>query len=338
MNRVELLDAARVAVATDREKLYGAPGEHFTLVAALWSADLGITLTAVDVVRLLVFFKGARSKANPRHADSWVDVAGYAALGGELTAQPRREPESAAARPPEPAIDFEMLAGPDGGAPSPMSGATPQADPKASTISCAQASTPRPGTAGVVDSCGECDHPALAPAIVGQDQEEAAPPYLPGFVDWDALAELVLDGAAVEDVAREHGVSRTWLSDRVDVVLAEAIAPGPDSNENDEIADGEGLASEPTVIPGAAAGHDPEVGAGAPPPDRPSASSPLPVIEATCDAAAAPLPGEEPIPGARPDTDPDPVEDQEPPAPPLPAELVEEPAPIVAGGGRRHVA
>ena len=33
---------------------------------------------------MMVLLKVARIKGNAQHADSWVDIAGYSALGGEI--------------------------------------------------------------------------------------------------------------------------------------------------------------------------------------------------------------------------------------------------------------
>jgi hypothetical protein len=87
MHRVRLLDLARQAVARG-EAAYGAPWPFFSQAAALWSALLGQRITAAQVAMCMVLFKVSRLAVagNDDHADSWVDVAGYAALGAELAA------------------------------------------------------------------------------------------------------------------------------------------------------------------------------------------------------------------------------------------------------------
>lgn len=84
MNRAEILDHARQAITVDRAATHGEAEDCFGLIADLWSADLGVPLTAVDVARLMVLFKLARAKGNPEHADSWIDAVGYAAIAGEM--------------------------------------------------------------------------------------------------------------------------------------------------------------------------------------------------------------------------------------------------------------
>ncbi len=84
MNRTDILDAARDCITRDRAATHGEAEDSFARIAALWSADLGVALSAVDVARLMALFKIARAKGNPSHQDNWVDGAGYMALGGEI--------------------------------------------------------------------------------------------------------------------------------------------------------------------------------------------------------------------------------------------------------------
>lgn len=84
MNRAEILDTARKYVTRDRAATHGEAEDTFGRIAALWSADLGIEITALDVARLMVLLKMARAKTNAAHTDNWIDAAGYAAIAGEL--------------------------------------------------------------------------------------------------------------------------------------------------------------------------------------------------------------------------------------------------------------
>ena len=84
MNRTETLDAARQAITVDRAATHGEAENTFGLIAAYWSALFGIDITAVQVAQAMVLFKVARMKANPGHADNFVDAVGYAAIAGEL--------------------------------------------------------------------------------------------------------------------------------------------------------------------------------------------------------------------------------------------------------------
>ena len=88
MNRTETLDAARQAITVDRAATHGEAENTFGLIAAYWSAHLGCEVTAGDVAIMMTLFKCARMKANPGHADNYVDAVGYAAIAGELASLP----------------------------------------------------------------------------------------------------------------------------------------------------------------------------------------------------------------------------------------------------------
>lgn len=83
MTRKECLDAAGKAVLTDRAREYGHPEDSFALIAALWSRYTGLDISTADVAAMMILLKLARVEGNPRHMDSWVDIAGYAACGAE---------------------------------------------------------------------------------------------------------------------------------------------------------------------------------------------------------------------------------------------------------------
>lgn len=83
MTRKECLDTAGKAVLTDRAREYGGPEDSFALIAALWSRYTGCDISTADVAAMMILLKLARVEGNPRHMDSWVDIAGYAACGAE---------------------------------------------------------------------------------------------------------------------------------------------------------------------------------------------------------------------------------------------------------------
>lgn len=84
MSREEILDTAKRYVTKDRAASHGDAEDNFATIAALWSAYIGRTLRSHDVAALMVLLKMARVRANPAHADNWVDSAGYSACGGEI--------------------------------------------------------------------------------------------------------------------------------------------------------------------------------------------------------------------------------------------------------------
>lgn len=84
MKRAEILDEAKRCVCGDREQDYGSPENNFRVIAELWSAYSGYPFTATDVAAMLALLKIARIASGHAKADNWVDLAGYAACGGEI--------------------------------------------------------------------------------------------------------------------------------------------------------------------------------------------------------------------------------------------------------------
>lgn len=83
-DRESILAEATRIVTRDRAATHGQPENSFRMIAASWSAKLGVTVTPEQVCLLLSDLKACRAWDNPAHADNWVDLAGYAACGGEL--------------------------------------------------------------------------------------------------------------------------------------------------------------------------------------------------------------------------------------------------------------
>lgn len=80
-----ILTDAAVCVCSDRNLMYGEPEDNFDVIAAMWSAYLGMQVTAADVAAMMILFKVARiATAEKPSRDSYVDIAGYAACGGGM--------------------------------------------------------------------------------------------------------------------------------------------------------------------------------------------------------------------------------------------------------------
>jgi|GEM_PF-912752 len=85
----ETLEKAIDAVA-DRGLNYGSPEDNFNRIARRWQLHflnrygIKVTVDAHDVAQMMVDMKLARLENQPRHEDSWVDIAGYAACGNNL--------------------------------------------------------------------------------------------------------------------------------------------------------------------------------------------------------------------------------------------------------------
>ncbi len=93
MQREEILEIAKHCVCGNREQDYGSPENNFKRIAEMWTAymrgncvsdDADICITPKDVAAMMALLKIARIASGNAKADNWVDLAGYAACGGEL--------------------------------------------------------------------------------------------------------------------------------------------------------------------------------------------------------------------------------------------------------------
>lgn len=88
--RQKLLQEAFNITSSDRNQAYGNPEDNFQNIADRWNLFLrarfrgttlaeDVELTAEDVGLMMIDMKLARLSTNPKHRDSLVDIAGYAA-------------------------------------------------------------------------------------------------------------------------------------------------------------------------------------------------------------------------------------------------------------------
>ncbi len=84
MESQETLKIAASLISGDRAKKHGDAQENHDKIAKLWSAYLGNTINAHDVACLMILLKVARTQSGETNPDDYVDVAGYAAIAGEL--------------------------------------------------------------------------------------------------------------------------------------------------------------------------------------------------------------------------------------------------------------
>ena len=87
MKRADILAKAKQCVCGEREGQYGSPENNFKRIASLWSAYMDHDYTATDVAMMMALLKIARIKTGTATEDSFVDLAGYAACGGEITTE-----------------------------------------------------------------------------------------------------------------------------------------------------------------------------------------------------------------------------------------------------------
>jgi hypothetical protein len=78
-----LLEAAKVV--EERRRAYGDAAALMAAVAQRWSIVLGQPVSPAQVVLCLIDLKLARLGHDPAHADSILDVAGYAAVLHEVS-------------------------------------------------------------------------------------------------------------------------------------------------------------------------------------------------------------------------------------------------------------
>lgn len=92
LTRADILHAAEKCVCGQRETDYGTPEDNFETIAGLWKTYLrracvdeagGVYIDANDVAMMMALLKIARIAAGGGKADSWIDLAGYAACGAE---------------------------------------------------------------------------------------------------------------------------------------------------------------------------------------------------------------------------------------------------------------
>ena len=88
-DRDYFLNEASNLINGQRQKNYGTPEENHLRIAAIWSVvlhnKLKASITPEEVIACMVGVKLGRLANDISHRDSWVDIIGYAALGGEMT-------------------------------------------------------------------------------------------------------------------------------------------------------------------------------------------------------------------------------------------------------------
>lgn len=91
MIRSKILDDAAFCIIHTRADAYGSAQVGFDSIAQIWAAlDQARgdrPRGALDVAAFMVAVKLVRASTNPGHVDSWVDIAGFAALGGEIATE-----------------------------------------------------------------------------------------------------------------------------------------------------------------------------------------------------------------------------------------------------------
>lgn len=92
MTRDEILNKAKECVCQSRQADYGDIENNFCTIADFWNIYLEAHADKVndyeinpeDVAAMMILLKVARIASGHQKADNWIDIAGYAACGGEL--------------------------------------------------------------------------------------------------------------------------------------------------------------------------------------------------------------------------------------------------------------
>ena len=83
MKREQVLQKAFKLVHGPRAKKYGPPLTNHQRIAAGFSVIFDQEVTPSQVVKALIWLKIARL-VNENDDDSWIDIAGYEAIGSEI--------------------------------------------------------------------------------------------------------------------------------------------------------------------------------------------------------------------------------------------------------------
>lgn len=87
LTRGTVLRNANELINGDRAEMYGDASVAHDRIARVWSVILNTEVNAHQVCLLLAAMKMVRASVNPEYTDSWIDMAGYAALGAEIVSK-----------------------------------------------------------------------------------------------------------------------------------------------------------------------------------------------------------------------------------------------------------
>lgn len=85
-----VLQEAEGLVFGEREVEHGNMSVSFEQISKMWSAYLGVSVEPKDVAAMMVLLKTVRLRAQYKR-DTWVDIAGYAAIGSVLDGTTQRD-------------------------------------------------------------------------------------------------------------------------------------------------------------------------------------------------------------------------------------------------------
>ena len=86
MDKNDILDKAKTIINDERQGTYGNAEDNFASIAAFWSTYLNTPIDSTDVANMMILMKVARNSSGVYKDDNYIDICGYAALGGEIAA------------------------------------------------------------------------------------------------------------------------------------------------------------------------------------------------------------------------------------------------------------
>ena len=86
MDKNDILDKAKTIINGERQGTYGNAEDNFASIAAFWSTYLNTPIDSTDVANMMILMKVARNSSGVDKDDNYIDICGYAALGGEIAA------------------------------------------------------------------------------------------------------------------------------------------------------------------------------------------------------------------------------------------------------------
>ena len=87
IDRTFVLTQAADLINNDRNRDYGSADANHQRIASIWSVILGMPITPAQVALCMTGVKVARLAHDISKVDSWIDIAGYAALGAEMATE-----------------------------------------------------------------------------------------------------------------------------------------------------------------------------------------------------------------------------------------------------------
>lgn len=86
MDKNDILDKAKTIINGERQGTYGNAEDNFASIAAFWGTYLNTPIDSTDVANMMILMKVARNASGVYKDDNYIDICGYAALGGEIAA------------------------------------------------------------------------------------------------------------------------------------------------------------------------------------------------------------------------------------------------------------